>query len=272
MHGARQVGGGCISPAARVESAAGDVAFLKWGTPAALFREEARSLAALEATGTLRVPAVLGVGEGDGPGWLLLEWLEPAPARAETWAALGRGLARLHRRRAERVGWPADNFIGPLPQENGWTADWAAFWWERRLLPQLRRAYDAGHFSGVERRRFERLGAGLEGRLVAGAEDGASLLHGDLWSGNVHATGGGPALIDPSSYHGHREVDLAMSELFGGFGRGFHEAYREEWPLLPGYAEARRPVYQLYYLLVHLNLFGAGYVGSTLAALAAAGE
>lgn len=259
-----------------MESAAGDVAFLKWGTPAALFREEARSLAALGATGALRVPAVLGVGVAEGAdgaetGWLLLEWLDPAPERTGMWAALGRGLARLHRTRAARFGWPADNFIGPLPQENSWAGDWAAFWWERRLAPQLRRAYDAGYFSPAERRRFERLGAGLAGRLAAAAEDGPSLLHGDLWSGNVHPTGGGVALVDPSSYHGHREVDLAMSELFGGFGRGFHEAYREEWPLAPGYARERRPVYQLYYLLVHVNLFGAGYVGSTLAALAAAG-
>jgi fructosamine-3-kinase len=111
--------------------------------------------------------------------------------------------------------------------------------------------------------------------LAPAEEDGPSLLHGDLWSGNVLSASSEPALIDPAVYRGHREADLAMAELFGGFDARFHAAYREAWPLLPGYAETRRPIYQLYYLLVHVNLFGGGYGTQTVAtlrrALAAAG-
>ncbi|HEX9108545.1 MAG TPA: fructosamine kinase family protein, partial [Longimicrobiales bacterium] len=268
------VGGGCISPSQRVLSQAGDVAFLKWGdggTPAGLFTAEATSLEALSQTGALRIPRVLGQGDA-GAGWLLLEWLEPGRPNQESWRALGRGLATLHRTCAQRWGWAQDNFIGSLPQANGWLAEWPEFWGERRLLPQLERAYRAGHFPQAERRRFEALLRRLPELLAPAREDGPSLVHGDLWSGNVHITGdGAPAIIDPASYYGHREVDLAMSELFGGFDAEFYRTYGETWPLTPGYDPVRRAVYQLYYLLVHVNLFGGGYVGSTLRALAQTG-
>src|SRR5690606_23431960 len=275
VSGVRTVGGGCISPAARVETDAGDLFFLKWGsasgTPAGLFEAEARALAALAAAHAVRVPEVVAAAGPDaGAPWLLLEWLEPGAPAARTWPELGRALAALHRVRADRYGWPEDNFIGSLPQTNGWAASWAVFWRERRLLPQFGRAVRAGHFEARARRRFDALLDRLDALLAEAEADGASLLHGDLWGGNVHVMAGGEAaLIDPSAYHGHREVDLAMSELFGGFGTGVHEAYREAWPLPPGYAEVRRPIYQLYYLLVHVNLFGAGYVGGTLARLEA---
>lgn len=271
---ASRVGGGCISPALRVESEAGDVAFLKWGTgdvPSAMFRAEATSLQAMRTSGTVRVPQVLAVGDV-GPGWILLEWLPPGSAGPGTWEELGRALARMHMVRAERFGWREDNFIGSLPQENAWAAEWPDFWRARRLEPQLRRAYAGGHFAGGHRRRFELLLDRLPELLAPAAEDGASLVHGDLWGGNVHVTAdGAPALIDPAAYHGHREVDLAMSELFGGFGRGFYRAYDEVWPLADGYAPVRRAIYQLYYLLVHVNLFGGGYASQTLSALSEAG-
>lgn len=260
------VGGGCISPSARVETEPGDVAFLKrsgGAEPSGFFAEEARSLIALAEAGAVRVPRVLGVGEA----WLLLEWLEPGSPDAAGWATLGESLAALHGHTTESWGWPADNWIGRLPQTNGWSGSWPAFWRERRLEPQLRLAYEAGHFRD-ERQRFVRLLDRIDELLGPAAEDGPSLLHGDLWSGNVHFLADGTAaLIDPSTYYGHREVDLAMSELFGGFGRGFRDAYVEMAPLQPGYGQ-RRAVYQLYYLLVHVNLFGAGYLGSTLSALA----
>jgi len=260
----RAVGGGCISPGARIETEQGDRHFVKWAmpgdAPASLFTEEARSLRALNETAAVRVPQVRAAGEQ----WLLLEWLEPGAPRAGTWAALGRALAALHGTKADAFGWVADNFIGTLPQPNSQSARWWTFWAERRLLPQFTRARQRAFFDGGDQRAFDRLVGRLEELLEPADADGPSLLHGDLWGGNVHVTeSGDAALIDPSSYHGHREVDLAMAELFGGFGAPFFDAYREAWPLAPGYDQARRELYQLYYVLVHVNLFGAAYVAGT---------
>jgi protein-ribulosamine 3-kinase len=273
--GASPVGGGCISPAARAETAGGEVFFLKWGTehlPSGLLACEVRGLRALSATGALRVPEVVASGGDGGSEWLALEWLEPGAATAETWERLGRGLADLHRHRGDRFGDPAHNYIGSLPQANTPSSDWPAFWAERRLEPQLRAAVDAGLLDRSDRARFHELLGRLDHILGVAHDDGPSLLHGDLWSGNVHVLeGGSPSLIDPSTYHGHREVDLAMAQLFGGFGRGFRLAYEDAWPLAHGYEPARRATYQLYYLLVHVNLFGAGYVEGTRRALAEAG-
>jgi fructosamine-3-kinase len=269
------VGGGCVSPTARVETAGGDVFFLKWGAPGLpddMLQAEAAGLRTLAAAGEVRVPGVVAAGGAGATAWLLLEWLEPGRPDAGSWGALGRDLAALHRHRADRFGGEADNYIGPLPQANAPLESWPQFWRERRLAPQLGPALRSGLLDGGDRRRFDALFLRLEELLAPGAEDGPSLLHGDLWNGNVHVMSGGvPALVDPSVYHGHREVDLAMGDLFGGFGTGFRQAYEEDWPLAPGYEPTRRAIYQLYYLLVHVNLFGAGYVAGTRRALEAAG-
>jgi protein-ribulosamine 3-kinase len=263
----RPVGGGCISPTVRALLADGRSVFIKFGAPrAGMFPAESEGLRALATRAVVRVPAVLAVSAE----WLVLEWLEPGVADAAAWEAFGRGLAELHRPRAGNpaFGWERDNFIGPLPQANLPTSDWAGFWRERRLLPQLREARDRGHLSAAHTAGIERVLSELP-QLVgaAAATDGAALLHGDLWSGNVLACAhGGIALVDPAVYRGHREVDLAMAELFGGFHERFHAAYREAWPLSDGYVPVRRAVYQLYYLLVHVNLFGASYVAQTLRA------
>lgn len=272
----RPVGGGCINPSLRVELPDGPV-FLKYNAhpPPGFFPAEARALRALrEAAGDgIRVPEVLaafdpaGEGAPGEPGWLLLEWIEPGAQGPGFGERLGRGLAALHRAGEGRWGWEEDNFIGPLPQPNAPAASWAGFWRDRRLEPQLRRARDTGHAPG-DPREWERLLAGLADLLAPAEEDGPSLLHGDLWGGNVLASSAGePCIVDPAAYRGHREVDLAMSELFGGFSPRFHSAYREAWPLLPGYREGRRAAYQLFYLLVHVVLFGGGYVERTRSAL-----
>lgn len=265
------VGGGCIHPAVRLETADGPI-FLKYGepAPAGLFASEAGGLRALRAAADgLRVPEVLAVsdpGADGGAGWLALEWLEPSRAGDGEAERLGRGLARLHRIRTAGWGWEEDGFIGSLPQRNAPAAAWAAFWAERRIEPMLRRARGTGASigSGAE---WDRLLAALPALLVEAEADGPSLLHGDLWNGNVLHTDRGPALVDPAVYRGHREVDLAMSELFGGFGPAFYDSYREAWPLRPGYAEVRRGIYQLYYLLVHVILFGSGYAARTAGTL-----
>ena len=268
---ATAVGGGCISPVARVRTVSGERFFLKWGgpgLPADLLAAEARGLRQLAEARAVRVPDVVALDPSDPPRWLVLEWLEPGRPTTGSWQRLGRELAALHRVRAERFGDDHDNYIGTLPQGNAPADDWAEFWISRRLEPQLRRARAVGLLDDDDRRGFDRLFERLPEILDPAASEGASRLHGDLWSGNVHMTAdGAPALIDPSVYHGHREVDVAMAQLFGGFGRGFMDAYLEAWPLAPGYEPLRRATYQLYYLLVHVNLFGAGYVSGTRRAL-----
>jgi protein-ribulosamine 3-kinase len=269
------VGGGCISPTARLTTASGDRFFLKWSgpeLPPGLIAAEATGLRQLSGARAVRVPDVVAVSELAGEEWILLEWLPPGGAGAGTWERLGRELASLHRHQAAEFGGDQDNFIGPLHQRNRSQDGWPGFWRDCRLAPQLRLARDLGHVTAGDATRVERLLERLDGLVSAGDTEGPSLLHGDLWSGNVHITAGGvAALVDPSVYYGHREVDLAMTDLFGGFDSRFHAAYREAWPLEPGYEAGRRPIYQLYYLLVHVNLFGTGYLERTRQALARTG-
>jgi fructosamine-3-kinase len=276
--------GGCVSPAARVRTSSGLSAFVKWnrGEPTGLFEAEAEGLRHLARTahGHLRVPNVLGVGDdGSGTAWLLLEFIPSGPeaeageptgtgsgeSGATFGIALGRGMAAVHRAAADgpgadRYGWRCDNFIGPLKQHNTASASWPAFWRDERLGPQLAIARENGYFRGREGDAWDDVLDATE-ELLEGAElDGISLVHGDFWSGNVFpGRSDEPVVIDPAVYRGHREVDLAMAELFGGFPADFLPAYREAWPLRPGYERMRRDVYQLYPLLVHVNLFGGGY-------------
>jgi protein-ribulosamine 3-kinase len=270
VRGAAPVSGGCINHGMRVELADGPV-FVKYNAdaPPGLFAAEARGLDALRAAADgLVVPRALAWAEAEGgaPAWLALEWLEPSRRAPDFAERLGRGLAALHRAgRDEGWGWMEDNFIGPLPQANGPTSSWAEFWRTRRLEPQLELARRGGRMPG-NAAEWDRLMDRLPELLAPAEADGPSLLHGDLWGGNVLAAPGGPAIIDPAVYRGHREADLAMTELFGGFGDGFHVGYREAWPLQPGYP-ARRAVYQLWYLLIHVNLFGGGYGTQTAAVL-----
>jgi fructosamine-3-kinase len=269
---ARPVGGGCISNATRLGVTGGEIAFLKWcrqgELPVTIFQTEAHALHVLREAGAVRVPAVISLSDDASKfGWLLLEWLEPARLTQAGWRQLGQALAELHRCKTNEFGWDEPNFIGSLPQSNSQSSDWPSFWRTQRLLPQLERATRGGAISGSDRRRFDQLLNTLGELIAAGNTEGPSLLHGDLWNGNVHGVAqDGAALIDPASYYGHREVDLAMAELFGGFDAAFYSAYEEAWPQEAG-SERRRLIYQLYYLLVHVNLFGGSYVGGTLSAV-----
>jgi len=200
------------------------------------------------------------------PAFLALEWLEPGPAGTRADEELGRGLAALHAATPEAFGLDQDNFIATLPQANQPASTWAELYGERRLRPQLRHAVSSGRASPELARRVE----GVIRRLpeLVGPEEPPARLHGDLWSGNVlHTEGGEPCLVDPAVYGGHREVDLAMMRLFGGFSERCYAAYEESYPLSPGHQE-RVALYQLYPLLVHVNLFGGGYLGSVERALA----
>jgi fructosamine-3-kinase len=262
------VAAGCVARPFRVRLDDGRDLFVKTraGADPAMFPAEARGLRWLaQAPGGLPVPAVIAAT----PTFLALDFLSPgdpgAIDEAATDEAIGRGLAALHRATPTGWGLDHDNFIGPLPQANAPTTTWATFWRDRRLVPQLQRARD--QLPARLRRDLDHVCDGIE--ALVGPPEPPARLHGDLWGGNLHVdTAGQPWLIDPAAYGGHREVDLAMMRLFGGFSSRVFAAYAEAWPLSPG-AEERAPLYQLYYLLVHVNLFGAGYIAGTAAAVRA---
>ncbi|MFW6049609.1 MAG: fructosamine kinase family protein [Myxococcota bacterium] len=262
--------GGDINDAFRVRLGDGRQVFVKTNdrAPRAMFPAEAAGLAWLAEAGALRVPEVLAVSAEDGadPAFLALEYLSPGRRQPGFDEALGHGLAALHRFGAPGFGLDRPNFIGRLPQDNTPETDWPTFYRERRLLPQLRMAQRRGLVTDRMQSGFDRLFARLE--HLVGPPEPPARLHGDLWGGNLHAGDRGePALVDPAVYGGHREMDLAMMRLFGGFGPRVFDAYAEAHPLAPGH-EDRVPLYQLYPLMVHVNLFGGGYVGSVEQALA----
>jgi fructosamine-3-kinase len=261
----RGLGGGCIADAAIARFADESRVFVKRlaGQPG-MFEAEAAGLSALEEAGVIRVPRVFAVSEEA----LVLEMIEAASRRSDFFADFGRRFAGLHRQRGKACGFPGDNFIGSTPQPNQpldgpWehaAADdgsgWPGFFLERRLRFQVGLAAARG------RPELARLLDGAEAlieELLSCAVEPPVLLHGDLWGGNYIVDEHGEAcLIDPAVYYGHREADLAMTRLFGGFDSAFFAAYDEALPLEPGHAE-RLPIYQLYHVLNHCNLFGGGY-------------
>lgn len=260
------VGGGSINDAFEVTLSDGSGIFVKThpDAPAGMFAAEARGLRWLDEAGAIRVPRVLGFDDA-APAFLALELLKPARPQSDFDEMLGRSLAALHAFGAPHFGLDHDNFIGRLPQSNAPSRDWAGFYWSARLEPQLRLALDRGLVDESMRSRF----SALESKLPAlvGPVEPPSRLHGDLWGGNLHVDErGAPCLVDPAAYGGHREIDLAMMKLFGGFGRHVFAAYEESFPLAEGAAN-RVSLYQLYPLLVHVNLFGGSYLGSVRRAL-----
>ncbi|GAB3765224.1 fructosamine kinase family protein [Spirosoma pomorum] len=255
---AQLLAGGDINTSAQVFSSEG-VFFIKWNHAdrADMFDVEARGLDLLRQTDALRIPQVVGYGRELDKAYLILEYVDPGPATNASWDALGHSLAVLHSHTQPKFGLHFDNYIGSLPQSNTLLASGFDFFFEQRLLPQAgmalykellsKKAYDA----------LFRLRERLPDLLPA---DRPALLHGDLWSGNVMVTEGGqPVLIDPAVYYGFREADLAFTKLFGGFDQRFYDAYNEAFPLEDGFDD-RVAIYNLYPLLVHVNLFGSGYV------------
>jgi fructosamine-3-kinase len=259
---ASSVSGGCINQAYCCELADSRRVFVKTnsGCDPTMFALEARGLEWLAEPNAIRIPKVLAIGTE----YLVLEYLEGGRA-SDFEVCFGQGLARLHQAGAESFGLREHNYLATLAQDNTREEDWATFYVERRLRPLLRLAIDQGFAPASWIAEFETLFARMP-ELIGDAEPPAR-LHGDLWSGNVHSDEkGAPVLIDPAVYGGHREIDLAMLKLFGSPSRRFFSAYEEVWPLSPGHTE-RVALYQLYPLLAHVNLFGGGYGGQTLAAL-----
>jgi len=260
---ARPVPGGCIHEALCLEGedAGGKTkhfAKLAEIERAPLLAAEAEGLAAIRAAGAVRVPAVVTRGDDGETAWLVLEWLALSPLDTLSGARLGVALAAQHRIPQAKFGWERDNFIGASPQSNGWSEDWLAFWRDRRVHAQLRMAM-ANRYPSKMIDRGERLLTDSEA-FFRTHRPVPSLLHGDLWGGNASALPDGtPVVFDPAVYCGDREADLAMTELFGGFPKDFHSAYRNAWPLDDGYP-VRRDFYNLYHVLNHANLFSGSYV------------
>ena len=253
----RSQGGGSINSAFLV-SGGGDSYFVKFNQAARLdmFEAEAEGLAELAAPGVIRVPRPVCHGVAAGQAYLVIEAVGTGRGGRDAMRRFGRQLAELHRCRRGRFGWHRDNTIGATPQRNPATPDWVEFYREHRLRFQFGLAARQGY--PRLRERGERLLEALE-VFFSGYRPGPSLLHGDLWSGNYAIDENDmPVIFDPAVYYGDREADLAMTELFGGFGRDFHDAYREAWPLDPGYA-VRKTLYNLYHIVNHVNMFGGGY-------------
>ncbi len=256
LHRATTVSGGCIHHAWRLESSRGDL-FAKSNRAdrLALLEAEQEALHALHEDGSVRVPRPLATLVVDKTAWLILEYLPLAPLDQGTATQLGHALARLHSRQRERFGWAQDNFIGTTPQPNGFADGWVRFYREQRLGHQWQLAHRDGLTPILDP--LQRLMAELD-HFFTDYRPHPALLHGDLWGGNAATCAGEPVLFDPASYHGDREADLAMTELFGGFPPAFYAAYDAVLPRDPGY-RVRRDLYNLYHVLNHHHLFGGGY-------------
>lgn len=235
--------------------------------PQGMFISEAKGLAFLAQAKAMRTPTVLASGED----FLALEWIQGGQRAPDFDERFGHGLAALHRSECAVFGLDHQNFIGRLPQDNAAVIPntWAQFYSERRLHPQVQMAAKASRLPHALIKRIDSLCARLP--ELVGPPEPPARLHGDLWAGN-HAVDehGLPVLIDPAVYAGHREVDLALMRLFGGYGPRVFAAYNDAFPLDPQH-EQRVPLYQLYYLLVHVNLFGGSYVSGVEAALSSLG-
>lgn len=257
------ISGGNINTSAQVFSSEG-VFFVKWNQlePAAdgqpdLFAAEAKGLDLLRQTDTLHIPNVIGHGRHLEKSYLILDYVDPGTPDKAYWETLGHSLAVLHSHTQPTFGLTFENYIGTLAQTNTPTASGYDFFFEHRLLPQAGLALYKGLLSKSTYDALFRLRGRLPDLLP---NERPALLHGDLWSGNVLVNEEGqPALIDPAVYYGFREAELAFTKLFAGFDDRFYEAYHETFPLQDGFSE-RIAIYNLYPLLVHVNLFGSGYV------------
>jgi protein-ribulosamine 3-kinase len=260
---ATSLSGGCIHDARRLITNRGEF-FAKWSdsAPSDIFVAEAAGLQALAtaaAASSLAIPRVIAA-EGAShahPGFLILEFLNSAPANAAGEEALGHGLARIHRASADSFGFDRPTYCGATRQDNARSKSWPEFYGTQRLVPLLTTLRDRG-LSPDRLAAYRRLIDRLPDWLVS--EPAPSLIHGDLWSGNVLRTDRGPALVDPACVYADREMEFGIALLFGGFSERAFDAYEEEWPLLHGWRE-RNALYRIYHLLNHAVLFGGGYEG-----------
>ncbi len=260
------IGGGCINTAMQLKGS-GRSYFIKLNNANRLdmFEAEAAGLAELAKAKAVRVPMPICSGVSGSQAYIVLEYLEMGGSARGVMSEFGEQLAQMHQYTNDRFGWSRENTIGATPQQNNWTAEWIDFYARLRLTYQIEMAADRG----IGRATIDATNRIIDqlSDFFVGYQPQASLLHGDLWSGNYGVlTSGEPVIFDPATYYGDREADLAMSELFGGFGREFYAAYDSAWPIDAGYT-VRKTLYNLYHILNHFNLFGGGY-GSQASSMA----
>ncbi|MCR9173613.1 MAG: fructosamine kinase family protein [bacterium] len=224
-----------------------------------MLQKEANGLVELAEKSSFHVPKAIGAAEDENSQYLVLDFIEPGAKSNTFWEDFGKALAAMHRQTTNHFGWKEDNYIGSLPQYNRKHDNWSDFYAIERILPQIQRAFDSNKVDDKFVKAAERLCTKLDELFP---KEVPALLHGDLWSGNFMVNAdGSPVLIDPAVYYGHREMDLGMMHLFGGFSDSLFDVYHEEFPLETNWRD-RIPLTQLYPLLVHVNLFGGGYVQS----------
>ncbi len=255
----RPISGGDINAAYLLEDN-GQAFFVKLNAASQLpmFEAEHQALLEMKAGNTLQVPAPLCCGVAGSRAFIAMAYTAFGAAHSNSPALLGKQLADMHRITADHFGWHRDNTIGTTPQRNDQNDNWLDFWRDQRIGPQLQLLAEGGYQG-----RIQSLGQQLLAALpllLNGHQPPASMLHGDLWSGNyAFNRQGEPLIFDPALYYGDRETDLAMTELFGGFSPGFYDAYQAAYPLDEGYQQ-RKNLYNLYHILNHGNLFGGGYI------------
>lgn len=225
-----------------------------------MFQAEAEGLREMAASHTVRVPEPVCYGDDQRQSYIVLEYLDMG-GRADQ-SVLGEQLACMHQATAKQFGWRMDNTIGATHQPNAWRDSWLDFWRDQRLGFQLQLAAKNG-YGGELQSLGEKLLVDMP-KLFSGRKILPSMLHGDLWGGNVAGlTDGTPVIFDPAFYYGDREADLAMTYVFGGFNRDFYASYQNVWPLDDGFA-LRKTFYNIYHIINHLNLFGGGYHGQSI--------
>ncbi|WPV02214.1 fructosamine kinase family protein [Mucilaginibacter sp. cycad4] len=252
------VSGGDINQAYRLQTTLGNF-FIKINSLhkfPGMFKSEESGLAAIRKTNTIAVPEVVLQSDTGDESYLILQWIEAGYGEVISSQKLGRQLALMHRNTAAQFGFEANNYMGSLLQSNKQHGSLAQFFIEERLQPMVKMAVDKRELTQTDIYRFDELYKKLPYLFT---EEPPALLHGDLWGGNyLIDTDGKPYLIDPAVSYGNREFDIAMTTLFGGFDHAFYEAYNQEFPLLPGWQQ-RLKLWNLYPLLVHVNLFGSMY-------------
>lgn len=252
----RSVSGGCINQGyCLIGKTIRYFVKINHASQAEMFTAEALGLKQMAETQTIRVPTPICWGMTERSSYIVLEWLEFGRSSNQSWQEMGRNLAKMHAHRGQgKFGWERNNTIGSTPQINTWTENWADFFAEDRIGFQLQLARRKGGSFGESSQIIDKVR-----NLLTEIQPQPSLVHGDLWSGNAAVTEDGePVILDPAAYYGDREVDIAMTELFGGFPAAFYRGYNEAFPLDEGYKK-RKTIYNLYHILNHFNLFGGGY-------------